>query len=150
MPQFDVAIQGLDKLRAAVEQAPDTIERWLQQAVDKSAAEIASRATRGILPWRTGRLTQSFTLLERGRLYASVGPTVEYAVYVHEGTAPHIIRAKNAKALFWEGAAHPVKEVQHPGTKPNPFMPRLIEASQDAINAIFADAVSGALAEIAG
>ncbi|WP_343073091.1 hypothetical protein [Clostridium sp. YIM B02569] len=27
------------------------------------------------------------------------------------------IRPKNKKALYWKGAAHPVKQVNHPGTK---------------------------------
>jgi len=47
---------------------------------------------------------------------------VNYALYVHEGTRPHIIRPRTKKALFWKGAAHPVKLVHHPGTKPNRFL----------------------------
>ena|ERR1700730_4601980 len=33
-----------------------------------------------------------------------------------EPTAPHDIYPVNAKALFWEGAEHPVMHVHHPGT----------------------------------
>jgi hypothetical protein len=42
---------------------------------------------------------------------------VEYGEYLEEGTPPHIIRPKDKKALFWEGAPHPVRQVNHPGTK---------------------------------
>lgn len=31
-------------------------------------------------------------------------------------TRPHVIRPKNKKALFWAGASHPARAVQHPGS----------------------------------
>ncbi|BFH63909.1 MULTISPECIES: hypothetical protein [Paenibacillus] len=43
---------------------------------------------------------------------------VRYGGILEEGSKPHIIRAKNKKALYWKGASHPVKAVRHPGTKP--------------------------------
>ncbi|MGA5820811.1 HK97 gp10 family phage protein [Kitasatospora sp. NPDC094028] len=45
-----------------------------------------------------------------------------YAAYVELGTGPHIIRPTGKQAMFWEGAAHPVREVHHPGTRPQPFL----------------------------
>lgn len=45
-----------------------------------------------------------------------------YAIFVELGTAPHDIFPKTKKALFWEGAAHPVSSVHHPGTKAQPFL----------------------------
>lgn len=48
-------------------------------------------------------------------IYTSHG--VEYGEYLEDGTPPHVIRPKNKKALYWKGAAHPVKQVNHPGTK---------------------------------
>lgn len=48
-------------------------------------------------------------------IYVSHG--VQYGGYLEEGTPPHIIRPQNKKALYWRGAAHPVKQVNHPGTK---------------------------------
>lgn len=47
---------------------------------------------------------------------------IKYAIYIETGTDPYIIRPKNAKALFWDGAAHPVKVVHHPGIKAQPFL----------------------------
>jgi hypothetical protein len=49
-----------------------------------------------------------------------------YAKYVLEGTSPHEIWPRNKQALFWEGAAHPVGMVNHPGTKPSDFPRRAI------------------------
>jgi len=45
---------------------------------------------------------------------------VRYGGILEEGSPPHVIRAKNKKALYWRGAKHPVKQVNHPGTKPYP------------------------------
>jgi hypothetical protein len=57
-----------------------------------------------------------------GGMYATVGTDLSYARYVHDGTAPHVITARNAKALYWTGAKHPVQSVNHPGYKGNPFL----------------------------
>ena len=47
---------------------------------------------------------------------------VKYAGFVHDGTSPYTIRPRSKKALYWQGAKHPVKSVRHPGIKANPFM----------------------------
>jgi hypothetical protein len=51
---------------------------------------------------------------------------VPYAKWVLEGTAPHEIRPREKRALFWPGADHPVAVVNHPGTQPNRFPERAI------------------------
>jgi len=47
-----------------------------------------------------------------------------YAYHVEFGTRPHIIRAKNAKALHWKKGGHDffAKVVHHPGSEPQPFI----------------------------
>ncbi len=62
-------------------------------------------------------------------LVGLVGTDVEYALFVHKGTRAHTIRAKNGKALYWKGAAHPVRQVQHPGTKGQPFLTNALKAA---------------------
>lgn len=68
---------------------------------------------------------------------------IEYALAVHDGARPHEIWPKGitygiskgayyaganrgpttaAQALFWPGASHPVRMVNHPGYKGNPFI----------------------------
>ena len=53
---------------------------------------------------------------------------VPYAKYVIDGTAPHEIRAKAARALHWSSpsGSHFAKVVHHPGTRPNDFVERTI------------------------
>lgn len=47
-----------------------------------------------------------------------------YALFVHEGTPPHTIVAKNAAALSfeWHGQRVFLQSVHHPGYKGNPFL----------------------------
>ena len=86
--------------------------------------------------------------------YATVGTNLSYARYVHDGTRPHPLAARNARALFWPGASHPVRSVNHPGYKGNPFLTDALTASQPeivtrlaaAIAAIGAGAPGGTLA----
>jgi len=76
-------------------------------------------------------------------------PTASYAPYVEFGTRPHDIFPTDKKALYWPGAAHPVKSVHHPGTKPNDFMGRIVEAAQGDINVQFGAALQQIVAAIA-
>lgn len=49
--------------------------------------------------------------------------TAPYAIWVEEGTFPHPITPNDPKkALWWEGARHPVKLVEHPGATATHFM----------------------------
>jgi hypothetical protein len=48
--------------------------------------------------------------------------SMEYGIDLERGTPPHLIRPKDKKALSWPGAAHPVKVVHHPGTRPRPII----------------------------
>jgi hypothetical protein len=64
-----------------------------------------------------------------------VGAQAPYGIFVEYGTSAHEIRPKYAKALFWEGAEHPVKLVHHPGTGAIPFLRQgFSEALQDALS----------------
>lgn len=153
MPAFDISIPSMDKLQARLKQSPQITERYLQQAIEASGAEVHKHATRENVPWKTGNLVQSFGVV-LGRLFASIAPDrsspAGYAIYVHEGTAPHVILPKNGRALFWPGAAHPVSKVNHPGTKPNRFMPRIIEKAQPQIEQHFKKALDLIASKLAG
>jgi hypothetical protein len=57
-----------------------------------------------------------------------------YAANVSFGTGPRIIRPKNKKALYWKGARHPVRKVNHPGTKANPYVEKSISKTEERID----------------
>lgn len=78
----------------------------------------------------TGRLRASIRIEARRTLTLrsvyTIGSDVEYAQMVHDGTRPHIIRPKRAKALRFRigGRIVYAKVVHHPGTKARPFLDR--------------------------
>lgn len=75
---------------------------------------------------------ENMGLVDTGYLKRRIIPSIEgndivltfpiYAKFLEFGTAPHIIRPKDKKALMWKGAKYPVKEVHHPGTRPYAFI----------------------------
>lgn len=154
---FTIKIIGLDEIKKAFDQAPALVEPTLQKAIEGSQAllEKARGNSGSIVPWRTGALTKTFKFRSE-RLKAFYFPTRFYAIYVHNGTGVYgpkgeaiVITAKNKKALFWPGAAHPVKSVTIKGIKPNPFMENIAKAAQSSIDNLFAQALSIMLRDIA-
>src|SRR5271167_176780 len=136
MADFTIEVAGLPKLIAGLQQAPSIAAPILQRALSASQAILAMNTTRETVPWRTGFLVQTFqAVLTVGMLRWY--PTASYARFVEFGTAPHVIEPKNGKALYWPGAEHPVRRVNHPGTKPNAFMERIIAAATPEINSTF-------------
>jgi hypothetical protein len=145
---FQIQITGIAQLVAALQQAPSIAAPILQRALSASQAILAKFTTKDTVPWRTGFLVQTFRAqLTSGTLRWF--PTASYAPYVEFGTKPHTILPKNALALYWPGAAHPVKVVHHPGTAANPFMERIVQAATPDINATFGTALQQIVQAIA-
>jgi len=103
-------------------------------------ATVLTAAAKREAPVRSGRLRRSISYQAGGQGSYVVSTNVPYAVDVHEGTRPHIIRPVNKRALAWKGMRHPVKLVHHPGTRGNPFMTRALSTSHAQITAIAARA----------
>jgi len=141
-----VQITGLQELIAKcvapVHAAP------VRKAFTDSALDLEAKA-KSLTPRKTGNLQRSIlhridsapipTFAEVGLLGGGpAGPLGQrYGVYVHEGTAPHEIRPKRAKALFWRGARHPVRSVHHPGTRAQPFLRNALTALHGRIQSYF-------------
>lgn len=101
-------------------------------------SQVVQDAARLDCPKRTGKLSES--IVKRffdtpGTFSVAIAALQPYAVYVHEGTRPHIILPVKAQALRWYDASHnPVfaSIVHHPGTKPHRFL-------SDNLHLFFAD-----------
>lgn len=65
-----------------------------------------------------------------GPVSARIGSSNSIALLHHEGTKPHIIKPKNAKALVFQSRGKIVytKIVRHPGTKPNKYLTDSLKA----------------------
>ena len=71
---------------------------------------------------KTGHLRRGVANFRRGMTATVHTSNIKYAVMVEKGTKAHIIKPKDKKALYWKGAKHPVKQVNHPGSKAKPYL----------------------------
>jgi hypothetical protein len=127
-----MSIQGVPQLRARLKAI--TPDKELMRTLALSAV----REQKIEVPRRTGNLGRSIHI---GSVTASQAETIasaNYALFVHEGTRPHTIVPRTARALRWAPGGGSTlggrpraganvrfaKRVQHPGTRANPFMVR--------------------------
>ena len=118
-------ISGLDKLRNSLSSARQTSAPVIAQAINASLLEVQKQAIdenfNFIAPRskRTGMLQLSFkygfTYATEQSLKGGIGPTANYAIYVHEGTSR--------------------------GIQPNPYMVRIAAKAEPKINELFGQAL---------
>lgn len=138
---FSVTIPNLPKLQQALAEYPSISRPIIQRAIVATQAILAKHTTKATVPVRTGYLLQNWGF-EVGNLQARWYPRANYAPYVEFGTKPHTIRATNKRLLAnkKEGKIFgPV--VHHPGTTANPFMERILAASESEIDDLFVNAL---------
>lgn len=121
------------KLRARARYVPtgDAQERaaaLVVPAMDRLGARIIDNA-RGKVNVRSGALRSSLRYRVRrvgSRVRLRVSANTPYARFVHDGTRPHAIYPRRAKALrfYWPRVGRVVyrKRVWHPGYRGNPFL----------------------------
>jgi phage virion morphogenesis protein len=126
------------------EETPDG-RPWASDA----ASTVAEKQAKG----RILKILQSSGMLRNTINYRvdgsnlAVGSPQDYAEHHQLGKpGPWIIKPKAKKALAWDGAAHPVKGVKHPGIKARPFL-GLSEDDKAAIRRILNKAIRNALKE---
>jgi hypothetical protein len=77
--------------------------RTLTEAMTRSVLIVEGNAKREV-PVKTGNLRRTITSrVEQGGKRGVVGTNAPYARPVHDGSRPHIITAKRAKAIYVEG-----------------------------------------------
>lgn len=119
----------IKKVRLVLEPNP-----VLKSIANAFAAPNVADTTRKVLnrsrvltPVRHGHLRASQTMrMKVGRNYVrgTVKTNLKYALPVHEGQKPHIIRARRVSTLrfVWHGQVVYRKLVHHPGAKGRPFL----------------------------
>lgn len=109
-----------NNMQRAADYAPRVVDTWLHRMVGPALVqEMSQRA-----PYKTGNLRDHIRQVNLPR-QVSVGPYgVSYNQYVVEGTSPHVIKPKKGKYLVFyiNGRKVVARKVNHPGTKPNPYM----------------------------
>ena len=94
------------------------INDWLSDTIGPAILGDA----RSLVPKRSGRLAESLRAEVQRKVLRVGSLDCNYAVDVEMGTAPHVILPNAKKALSWPDADHPVARVNHPGTKPQPYL----------------------------
>lgn len=91
-------------------------------------AQVVQNAAIVQCPKRTNKLSESivkrFADTPAG-FTVTIAALQPYAVFVHEGTKPHIIMGNPTLAFLWPAAGEGTfffASVHHPGTKPNKFL----------------------------
>ncbi|ADD81130.1 gp25 [Rhodococcus phage ReqiPine5] len=112
----------------------DQVQFILSRRTASITRQIAAQAKMNV-PVKTGNLGRSIQedpIKATGPFSVSGGVTANtnYAASVHDGTRPHVIRPKaGKKALKFNVGGRTVfaKKVNHPGTRPRPFLKNAAE-----------------------
>lgn len=117
MSKFDEAIQQMKRKR--------------EQTINEIAVFVEAEAKQRVKV-KTGNLRRQITHVtkhDEDVSRAKVGSNLEYAQPLEEGSKPHKIKSKDGKPLRFQvnGKWVVVDEVNHPGTKPQPFLRPAIE-----------------------
>lgn len=136
----EMHISGLAELDKLLKSLPAKIEGNIMRGAVRAGAKVMESRAKQLVPVDNGDLRNSIkvtTRSRRGKVTALVKAGDKKAFYagmVEFGTARHFIKPKNRKSLFFAGMAREV--VDHPGSKPTPFMrPALDNSQQEAVNA---------------
>ncbi|MDZ5782107.1 HK97 gp10 family phage protein [Marinococcus luteus] len=112
--------------QAGVRELADKLREGLEKAHDLSTQEVWGNLMEHS-PQDQGRLAGSWKYRRTGSFRSLISTSVSYAMVQNDGVDPFTIRPKNGQALYWKGAAHPVKKVEHPGFKGKHYIEQSID-----------------------
>ena len=134
---IEINVAGLDAIRARFATLVPKVQaktlRGLAQVAFDTAQQQVDTHT------QTGALARSLRLRSDGAGGWIIGHDQQhapYAIFLHFGTRPHLIKPKDKKALRWPGGSGSktnfifAKWVHHPGYEGHPY---LIEAADEAV-----------------
>ena len=120
--------------------SPDKVAQAKQKGLEYSSQELVrvlmrnSPVDHGLLKkWFVESMTSDEAVIKS---------PAEYAQWVNDGTRPYTITPTNKKALYWEGADHPVRVVHHPGIKARHFVEDSLADVNGRLDGYFLRAIS--------
>ena len=120
--------------------SPDKLSQAKQKGLEYSSQELIRVLMRNS-PVDHG-LLKSWFLDSLSSDEAVIKSPAEYAQWVNDGTQPYTITPTSKKALYWEGADHPVKIVHHPGIKARHFVEDSLADVNGRLDGYFLRAIS--------
>lgn len=134
-----IVIRGTSGVTADLESLRDDFVKKASEALSLSLRDVQERA-RGHHRFmtRTGLAERSIRTASarKGRtLSGTVYTVLDYGVYLHQGTNPHVIEPRRKKALRWTdgGKFAFARRVKHPGTKKDPYLYDAMDAEEPVI-----------------
>lgn len=131
----------------------DVITKYPYQTIVEITDDIYDNATKNVSKhFKSGRLENNLDkrvnraelegevfIGDQGMLVDWKGKSVNYALFVHFGSKPHVIYPKKKKALRWAGLGAFVfaKKVNHTGYKGDPFMTNASQETFKNLEQIF-------------
>jgi len=146
---ISITIKNYAEIEQLFTRMPERMIKALDTAVERCILKIQSDAMKEAPVNKQsggGNLRQSIKAMMTGPASGKVEVGASYGIYVHEGTAPHIIRIVNKRVLANRRTNQVFGTiVHHPGTKANPFLQRAVDKNSDFIDKQFENAVDEAL-----
>ena len=124
----------LNKFSVEVIKLSNEVEENVKKVVKNSAFNIERNAKSNLTKNKsvaTGELRRRTSTDIKGLEATIHTSNIKYAPGVEYGTKAHIIKPKNKRFLYWEGAKYPVKKVNHPGSKAKPFLIPAFDKEKD-------------------
>jgi len=140
-----IKVKNLAVIKNRFKMAPIKMTMELNKAVGRIITKIESSAKRNAPVNKRsggGNLRQSIRSMMTGPASGKVEVGANYAVFVHEGTRPHVIRIRQKKVLANVREKKIFgKVVMHPGTRANPFLQDAVDQNENFIDKEFRVAV---------
>lgn len=137
---ISVGVSGVGAVISRLSGMQQEIDSRLMDAVNISLRDVQERArAEHRFTTRTGDAERSIEKQDARKagnsITGEVGTTRLITVYLHQGTKPHTIVPRSKQALRWATGSEFqfAKRVHHPGTKPDPFIFRAIDAEKPRI-----------------
>ena len=120
--------------------SPDKLTEAKQKGLEYSSQELIRVLMRNS-PVDHG-LLKSWFVESMTSDEAVIKSPAEYAEWVKDGSRPYTIPPTSKKALYWEGADHPVRVVHHPGIRGRHFVEDSLNDVNGRLDGYFLKAIS--------
>lgn len=131
----------------------DVINKYPYETIVEITDDVYENAKKNIAPhWATGNMETNLQqrvhrqellgevyISDDGMMVEWKGKMVNYALFVHFGSKPHVIEPKKKKSLRWAGVGDFVfaKKINHPGYRGDPFMTNSVTETFSNLENIF-------------
>lgn len=146
-----VEIKGLNKLINFAEQYPEISEKYINQAINRSLLRIWGKEKTEAPFGVSGTLRDNW-IVQVGRFEGALKANAPYALFVEEGTKPHMPPVDEITPWAKKKGINPwavAISISKKGTKANPFLQRSVDAVKSDIEGEFATALQSAMDEVA-